>query len=454
MKVHATRRPAVRGVSGPGTSSRELTSLKWRTQNDRSLPEDDCGKGKVMPKAKCKEASWPSPPTSSNGADTASSPVMPVAPASGTPPSPPTTSNGADTASSPGTPPSPAPVTAGSTSSSDATAQVDTCPNAPAGSTRTLEYTYSMVTTQGITDDRVDEILAKIEEGTHTGLVNNLLLPCNFRMRRELSTFDYISITSDPEDSRLGACDEGPSDKDCYVLNGGIGVTYLPGGTPEEFEYEIATSLTEIMDGGTLNDLDPDLEQVNFISFTQDTVQNTNMTPENGGGDPAGLQTETTAAAAPRIVGGTVAIAAAAACLILVAFLIVRRRRSAGSVYQPYVDEKDLVLDEDFSISTSESTYADGSPAKVDIVNDELNDESFSTVDEEDARNLSYYEEDMVHDPSSCASSTCQICRAAEIRGPIFISPDVHDSIKMDLGPPTRPTPSDRQYAVADTVEL
>jgi hypothetical protein len=326
--------------------------------------------------------------------------------------------------------------------------------DAPSIVTTTVKYEYVALITKGA---EVIQVLASVEEGTHNIFTNELLI-CDFGRRLLQENLRYTAVYSIPLDQRKPdkACVDAPENQDCYIVNGGATFEHLPGTSESALVDQLGGILAENYDGGLLNDVHEDLLGLDFVSFVEETTSGNDT---SGDDDPAGggVDDGVKKSASSVSVGGTVAITIAAIGSVVVGLLMVRRRRSGSkSVYVEDVGDKgfnDAVLDdanllEDFS--SHEAPMAN-------ILNDELDDES-SYLHIERSHDLAQFEQNIAHDPDTCNSLTCPICRELDIAlQPVFVDTGVDLTISYteELRPELLShSSSERIYSVPNTVIL
>lgn len=207
---------------------------------------------------------------------------------------------------------------------------------------------------------------------------------------------------------------------------------YLPPQEVSALLDEIGTVLVENYDGGTIADENPDVVALDFIAFTDETVD---------GGDGAdgiiGGDTNTNDRSNRTVAGVAVVVSAAVVLLAVLALLLLRRRhRNMDTTYESHnIEGKGSLLDED---STDSQHEADSTTAPIISA-----DSTFSTM---------YPDQDPKHDVKVCGSSMCPACRQEQ--GPVFISSKAKESIR-DISPERlAAAESDRQYAMSNTVDL
>jgi hypothetical protein len=291
-------------------------------------------------------------------------------------------------------------------------------------------YTYIALVPAGA---NITDVLGDVEEATQYALAD-ALLRCTFSSRRRLQQGDieYTFISSLPQDEPSDdACENVPDGQDCYVIDGGITLGYLPPQEESDVLDDIAAVLIENYDGGIIADENPDIVALDFIGFTDETMNGGDANGIIRGDDTGNDRSNRTVA------GVAVVVSAAVVALAVLALLLFRRRRQNMETNHVPVSQnisgKDSLLDED-SICTGE-----GESTTVPIISG-------------DSTMSAYMDQDPKHDVKVCGSSMCPACRQEQ--GPIFLPANVKESIR-DISPERlAAAESDRQYAMNNTVDL
>jgi MYXO-CTERM domain-containing protein len=302
---------------------------------------------------------------------------------------------------------------------------------------------------------KVIQVLASVEEGTHKTFTSELLI-CDFTRRSLEGNYSYTAVYSIPLDewNPDKACVDAPENQDCYIVNGGATFKHLSGTSESALLDQVGGILTDNYDGGLLDDVHEDLLGLDFVSFVEETISGNDT---SGNDDPAGGDGGDGAnkSASSVSIGGTAAITIAAIGLVVVGLLFFRRRRTQSMYVEEFGDKglNDTMLDDAYLPEDSSTHRA----PMVTILNDELDGES-TYLHLERSYDLAQFDQKMAHDPVTCNSVTCAICRKPDIAlQPIFVDTGV-DLALSDTGE-LRPEmlslgSSERIYTVPDTVEL
>ena len=175
-------------------------------------------------------------------------------------------------------------------------------------------YTYIVLVQAGAS---ITDVLGDVEEATQYALADTLLR-CTFSSRRKLqqSDIEYTFVSSLPQDEPSGdACDNVPAGQDCYVIDGGITLGYLPPQEESAVLDDIEAVLVENYDGGTIANEYPDIVALDFIGFNDGDT--------NGiiGGD-----TTTDNRSNRTITGVAVVVSTAVVAIAVLALHLFRRR--------------------------------------------------------------------------------------------------------------------------------
>jgi hypothetical protein len=327
-------------------------------------------------------------------------------------------------------------------------------PVEPAPRSTKVSFTYELKVDKGT---NVNEVLAEVEESSHQALTMQLL-KCDFSgsSRRQLQTnVLYTSISTLPKDVAFTpddtVCQDVAVDEDCYNGRGGVTVFYLP----YEPESDIVDQVETVLRGDTLLSSVPGLRGVSYNSFSGETTDTETNGDETDGG---GSDTEPNSSkfvddsVGPNkgAVAGGVVVAVVAVCVIAAAILLVRRirRNEADSGVQPVVHDKNMLLDDESTNSSSEGLNAT-------FVNDDEDPDDSIYAGVDAPIEMSYYEQDYSHDPESCNIPGCEFCQERFLsQKPVFVKTGNTMHVTMADLSPSRITESDRTYNMSDTVNL
>jgi hypothetical protein len=316
--------------------------------------------------------------------------------------------------------------------------RVDPPSGRPAPKVLNANYTYVVLVKKGA---NITQALLDVEYETHKSLARDLLncmfSRATFRMLQE--EVEYTFISSLPQDATSNAaCENVPADQDCYVVDGGITVGYLPPQEESVIMDDIGEILVENYDGGIIADGNDDIIALDFIAFADESSGG-----DGDGDDGSGANgiiadpTDDSSGNSRGTIAGALVASASVVALAVLALLLIRRRRSTTEttfLSHEVLDDKGSLLDEDSAGSEEDSTT-------VPVISA---DSTLSTA---------VMDQDPKHDVKVCGSSMCPACRA---EGPVFLpsTPAVNEGME-DLTPERLSSvESDRKYAMSNTVDL